>query len=465
MTIRSVFKGLIRVVTGSFTFLVLLSPSLVMAQYTESKIGEYLNFAVAATNGSVYAGYNTIDYSGPVVYTSAIGWNGLPSSTGLNTSDPYYGSTTGISRDGTVVSGYTWGTATSGTSVQYAVYWVNGVEELVPTPPDDPNAVTMSATAVSGDGSTLLVEDISGSNGSKIETYVFKVATQSFRSVGYLGSTIQQTYGTALSYDGSVATGYSNLDDGKNRGFIYTKKSGLQDMGIPHRKTYYLEPSCISDDGTIVFGRYTELNGWVGFRYATSGGFEDIGGLSPTGCTADGKEAYGIQDLYFPGIWTTTVGGGFLDHLLAANGIKSTLGDLSAPVAISPDGTLLTAIGPFAYLGDRILGGTYQIGIPSPLTTAPIVPEVVKLSATYQTTLRVVAPGVMGYSEFTKGATAAIVTRPKDAASFDLKANGAFSYTPKNGFGGKTDSFAYKLVGPTGTSTTGRVQIYVSPAP
>ena len=92
-------------------------------------------------------------------------------------------------------------------------------------------------------------------------------------------------------------------------------------------------------------------------------------------------------------------------------------------------------------------------------------PQVVKLSTPYATALSVPAPGVIGYSEFTTGASAAIVTRPRDAASFKLKANGAFSYTPKSGFGGKTDSFTYHLVGPTGTSTTGSVQIAVGAAP
>jgi len=441
-----------------------MSPSLLIAQYTETKIGEYDNFAVAATNGSVYAGYNTISYTGPVVYTTATGWNGLPSSTGFNTADPYSGNTTGISRDGTVVSGYTSGTSTTGSSVQYAVYWVNGAEELVPAPPDDPNASTMAATAISGDGSTLLVEDTTGSNPSKVETYVFKIAAKTFTSVGYLGSTTQQTYGTALSYDGSVAIGYSNLDNGKSNGFLYTQKSGLQDLGVPTQKTYYLVPTCISDNGSVIFGRYTELNGWVGFRY-TSTGFENIGGLSPVGCTADGKEAYGIQDLYFPGIWTTTLGGGFVDNLLTAHGIKSKVGDLLAPMSISPDGTLLTATGIFGYGGDRDFYGTFQIGIPSPLNTAPVVPKLVKLSTAYQTLLKVAAPGVIGYSEFTNGATAALVTRPRNAASFDLKSNGAFSYTPKNGFGGRNDYFDYKLVGPNGTSTTGRVRIAVGAAP
>ena len=254
-----------------------------------------------------------------------------------------------------------------------------------------------------------------------METYLYDIATQKFSALGFLGSTVQQTYGTALNYDGSVMIGYSNLDNTKTHGFIWTKTSGLKDMGVPYNTTYYVEPTCISDDGKVIFGRHTELNGWLGFRYTTSTGFEDIGGLSPTGCTADGNEAFGIQDLYFPGIWTTTLGGGFLDDLLNAHGIKSALGDLLAPVTISPDGTLLTATGVFAYVGDQTWYGTYQIGIPSPLNTTPIPGRKVIFSTAYQTTLKVAAPGLVGYADFSKGATAAVVSRPRHAASFTLK--------------------------------------------
>ena len=134
-----------------------------------------------------------------------------------------------------------------------------------------------------------------------------------------------------------------------------------------------------------------------------------------------------------------------------------------APVTISPDGSLLTSIGPFVYLTDQIWCGTYQIGLPSPRNIAPLViTKVAKLSTAYETTLSVPAPGVIDYAEFTTGATAAVVAKPKNAASFDLKADGSFSYTPKNGYGGKTDNFTYHLIGPGGTSTTAQVKIYVA---
>src|SRR6516164_197138 len=121
------------------------APMLVLAQYSEIKMGEYLHYAVAAANGGVYAGIDGIGYSPnaifgtPSVYKTNTDWVDLPSSLGLKTSSQIYGAPKGISHDGSVVAGYMVGVpagATNGISIQYAAYWVNGVESLVPAPPD-----------------------------------------------------------------------------------------------------------------------------------------------------------------------------------------------------------------------------------------------------------------------------------------------------------------------------------------
>src|ERR1019366_2425336 len=137
----------------------------------------------------------------------------------------------------------------------------------------------------------------------------------------------------------------------------------MRDMGIPasHPNTYYLQPTCISDDGTTAFGQLTEFNGWVGFRYNTTTGFQDLGGIVPSACTADGTEAVGIESMYFPAVWSVGNGGGYLDHLLSANGTTQALGTISGPVTISPDGSAITALGPDVYLTDQTWFGIWQI--------------------------------------------------------------------------------------------------------
>ena len=262
----------------SLALIIAGAPALLPAQYSEIKMGEYLHYAVAAANGGVYAGIDGIGYTTifgtPSVFEPSNGWVDLPGSMGFNTNSRYYGQPKGISHDGTVVAGYMVGVATNGTSIQYAAYWVNGVESLVPAPPDDPTPTIMSATGVSGDGTTLIVQD---QTGGKTESYVFKIAGGTFTSLGFLGGTNQQTYATAINKDGTIVAGYYNLDDGDIHGFMWDATNGLTDMGIPasHPNTYYLEPTCISDDGTTVFGQLTEFNGWVGFRYNTTTGFQD----------------------------------------------------------------------------------------------------------------------------------------------------------------------------------------------
>jgi hypothetical protein len=139
------------------------APALVSAQYSEIKMGEYLHYAVAAANGGVYAGIDGIGYTGilgtPSLYKTNTGWVDLPVAQDFNTVLQITGSATAISHDGSVVAGSVRGTTMNGISKQVAAYWVNGVESVVPAPPDDPGAITVSATAVSGDGTTLLVQD------------------------------------------------------------------------------------------------------------------------------------------------------------------------------------------------------------------------------------------------------------------------------------------------------------------
>src|SRR5208282_6577359 len=147
------FAPMRRTLLRTLAFMIVGSPVLLPAQYSEIKMGEYLHYAVAAANGGVYVGIDGIGYTGigfgtPSVYEPSNDWVDLPSSMGFDTTRPYYGQPKGISHDGSVVAGYMVGVASKGFSMEYAAYWVNGVESLVPAPPDDPTPTLMSATGV-----------------------------------------------------------------------------------------------------------------------------------------------------------------------------------------------------------------------------------------------------------------------------------------------------------------------------
>jgi hypothetical protein len=213
----------------------------------------------------------------------------------------------------------------------------------------------------------------------------------------------------------------------------------------------------------------------VGFRYNTTNGFQDIGGISPSVCTADGSEAVGIENLYFPAIWSAGNGSGYLDHLVSANIADQALGTIEGPVTISPDDSAITALGPDAYPVDQIWYGTWQISLPFPLKTAAFLPTTLTFSTPYQETLSEPVGTLIQSAEFTTGVSAVLVTKPHYASSFVLNADGSFTYTPKSGYisngsdpetGPPNDRFTYQLTSPNGTSTNAVVEIAVAaPAP
>ena len=139
-----VFRPLDRIrltILSSLALIIAGTPAPLLAQYSEIKMGEYLHYAVVAANGGVYAGIDGIGYTTifgtPSLYKTNTGWLDLPVAQGFDTSKQIYGSTTGISHDGSVVAGSVTGSTTNGVSKQVAAYWVNGVESVIPAPPDD----------------------------------------------------------------------------------------------------------------------------------------------------------------------------------------------------------------------------------------------------------------------------------------------------------------------------------------
>ena len=179
----------------------------------------------------------------------------------------------------------------------------------------------------------------------------------------------------------------------------------------------------------------------------------------------------GIEDLYFPAIWSAGNGSGYLDHLVSANIAAQAIGTTEGPLTISPDGSAITAIGPDAYLTDQIWYGTWQVSVPFPLKTAAFLPATLSFSTPYQETFSEPAGTLIQSAEFTAGVSAVLVTRPHHASSFVLNADGSFTYTPKPGYisngsdpenGVPNDRFTYQLAGPNGTSSNAVVEIAVA---
>ena len=439
-------------------------------------LGGYNISPTAAATGGIFAGTASpgFQYATPVIYKPATGWAGLPVGMGFVSSLygihlNYWGAATAISHDGSVVAGSATGTLTNGFQASYAAYWTNGVESLVPTPPDDPTTTSMTVTAIAGDGSTLVVQDYNNVPiYGKVESYVYRIVSGTFTSLGvFPGTTNAQTYATAISKDGTIVAGYYTLNNGDSHGFLWNAASGMTDIGIPASALgasfIYLKPACISDDGTTLFGTLSIGNGWGGFRYNTTTGFQDLGDFSPTACTADGSEAVGTKStLNFAAIWSPGNGSGTVANLLSANGIAPSATGIAGPVSISPDGSVITAVVPNPIIGEHYPTVTpVQITLPVPLKTAPVPPGVLKFSTAYASALVEPAGTLIQYADFNNGASAKLDKTPRHAASFVFGTDGSFTYTPKSGYSNQTDQFTYQLVSTNGTSSTNQVQIYV----
>jgi len=474
-----------RPILGSLAFLIAAAPALLLAQYSETAMpGGYNVSPTAAANGGIFAGTASPGYqsASPMVFKPSTGWAGLPAGMGFVTSLygihlNYWGAATAISHDGSVVAGSATGTLPNGFQATYAAYWVNGVESLVPAPPDDPSTNDMTVTAISGDGGTLVVQDYSNvPTYGKVESYVYGIASGTFTSLGFLESATQQTYATAISNDGTIVTGYCVLDNGDYHGFLWKAASGMTDIGVPASALgasfIYEKPNCISDDGTTLFGTLSVGNGWGGFRYNTTTGFQDLGDFSPAACTADGSEAVGTKGFSSSAaIWSPGNGSGTVDNLLIANGLATNATGTVGPVTISQDGTLMTAIIPNPIIGEHYPTVTpILITLPFPLKTAAVPLAKLIFTTPYQETLNEPAGTLIQYADFNTGVSAALVKGPHYASAFVLNADGSFSYTPKPGYissaidsenGTPPDTFTYRLTGPNGTSSNAVVQITV----
>jgi probable HAF family extracellular repeat protein len=463
------------------------APAVLLAQYSETNmLGGYNISPTAAASGGIFAGTASPGFQSatPVVYNPSTGWGGLPVGAGFVTSLyginlNSWGAAIAVSHDGSVVAGSVTGTLTNGYQAGYAAYWVKGVESLVPTPPDDPTTTSLSVTAISGDGSTLVVQDYNNvPTYGRVASYLYRIASGTFTSLGFFpGTTNQQTYATAISKDGTIVAGYYALDNGDKHGFLWKAASGMTDIGIPASAAgagfVYLQPACISDDGTTLFGTLSIGNGWGGFRYYTTTGFQDLGTFSPTACTADGSEAVGTKGpLNYAAIWSPGNGSGTVANLLSANGIAPGANGIAGPATISQDGSSMTAVVPNPISGEHYPTVTpILITLPVPLKTAPVPLSLLKFYTAYATALVEPAGTLSQYADFNNGASAVLVTKPRYASSFVLNADGSFSYTPKPGYisaaidaenGNPPDTFSYCLKGPNGTSSNAVVQITVA---
>ena len=194
----------------------------------------------------------------------------------------YDATPTGISADGTIVVGRSWGATSNDPFV-----WddVNGMQHLGTLPAGYNRA---RPTAVSDDGGTVV--------GYLLETTGPPEAFHWDAANGYtpLGTLPGGTQSEALavSGDGSAVAGWGPIGGGDYEAFHWTAAGGLVALGDFTGSNHWSQGLALSDDGSIVVGygwkRETcggqcSTNTERAFRWTAAGGLEEIGSwLEPT---------------------------------------------------------------------------------------------------------------------------------------------------------------------------------------
>lgn len=115
-----------------------------------------------------------------------------------------------------------------------------------------------------------------------------------------------ESYGTAISADGQVLTGFTvnPTIDNTYRGFSWTASTGLDEWGSRSSVPANTQPTCITADGSAVFGMRqpaptTSPNDLEAFRYS-NGTYQSLGSLprynrvATYGASGDGQVAVGL---------------------------------------------------------------------------------------------------------------------------------------------------------------------------
>ncbi|MCS7209810.1 MAG: dockerin type I domain-containing protein [Fimbriimonadales bacterium] len=178
---------------------------------------------------------------------------------------------TGVSADGSVVVGTSYGFRGSPDAPSFAFIWRRGVgmQDLLR------NGGGSAAAAVSADGTVVVGSMYVDS--SSIQAYRWSTS-EGLRLLGTLGGLY--SYATAVSANGSVVVGYLLTTDYRVRPFRWTAQTGMRDLGS--LGGVISRAQGVSADGTVVVGTSTTRSGARAFRWTEAGGMQSLGTLPGT---------------------------------------------------------------------------------------------------------------------------------------------------------------------------------------
>ena len=333
---------------------------LVNQSWTDTGLGYYSVATGVSADGTVVTGTTTSPNG-----TEAFRWEngvvmGLGDLPGGGFYDGgFYSSAAAISANGSVVTGFS-----LGEKGFEPFRWdeVNGMTGLVEFPLEGPPFSSDSrAAAISADGSVV------AGNFSILDEYGVSVAEEAFRwengTVTRLGNLFGGSFGsyaTAISADGSVVVGGSVGPDGD--GPFRWENGVMTGLGslLPPERGAYGAATAISADGSVIIGMTVgpnEQGNFEAFRWDEMSGMVGLGdlpggrGSQATAISADGSVIAGVtsQDSrggrLEPFRWTSTEGMQSLTALLIAEEIDLTGWELSRATGISADGLTFVGVG------------------------------------------------------------------------------------------------------------------------